>query len=79
MLAQAGKDAIIRLLNRTNLSVAGAPRHTGGELQTVGISNEVHEQPAVWVDGSGTTWVYVTDESDDLYVYRLVTSGGYHL
>ena len=76
MLVQAGKDHIVRLLNRANLSGQSGPRHTGGEMQTITISDEVHEQPAVWVDGSGTTWVFVTDESGDLYAYKVVTSGG---
>jgi hypothetical protein len=76
MLVQGGKDHIIRLLNRSNLSGQGGARHTGGELQTITISNEVHEQPAVWVDGSGNTWVFVTDNSGDLYAYKLVTSSG---
>ena len=76
MLVQAGKDAIVRLLNRSNLSGQGGPRHTGGELQTIGINNEVHEQPAVWTDGGGTTWVFVTDESGYLYAYKVVTAGG---
>ncbi len=76
MLVQAGKDHIIRLLNRSNLSGSGAPGHTGGETQTITISDEVHEQPAVWVDGSGNAWVYVTDESGDFYAYKLVTTSG---
>ena len=76
MAVQAGKDDIVKLLNRTNLSGQGGPGHTGGELQTISISDETHEQPAVWTDGSGTTWVYVTDESGDLYAYKVVTANG---
>ncbi|HEV2412838.1 MAG TPA: PQQ-binding-like beta-propeller repeat protein [Candidatus Saccharimonadales bacterium] len=76
MLVQAGKDHIVRLLNRANLSGQSGPGHTGGELQTITISDEVHEQPAVWVDGSNNTWVFVTDESSDLYAYKLVTTSG---
>jgi outer membrane protein assembly factor BamB len=76
MLVQCGKDHIVRLLNRSNLSGAGAPGHTGGELQTITISDETHEQPAVWVDGSNNTWVFITDESGDLYAYKLVTTAG---
>lgn len=76
LLVQGGKDHIVRLLNRSNLSGQGGPRHTGGELQKITISNEVHEQPAVWKDGSGVTWVYVTDDSGDLYGYKVLTSGG---
>lgn len=76
MLVQGGKDHILRLLNRSNLSGQGSPRHTGGELQTITISGEVHDQPAVWVDNTGNTWVFVTDESGDLYAYKVVTSNG---
>lgn len=76
LMVQGGKDDIIRLLNRSNLSGAGGPGHTGGELQKITITNEVHDQPAVWVDGSGVTWVFVTDESGDLYAYKVVTTGG---
>jgi hypothetical protein len=76
MLVQGGKDSILRLLNRSNLSGQSGPRHTGGELQTITLSNSLHEEPAVWVDGSGTTWVFVTDDSNDLYAYKVVTSGG---
>lgn len=76
MLVQGGKDHNIRLINRSNMSGQGGPRHTGGEMQTLSISNEMHEEPAVWVDGSGNTWVFVTDDSGDLYAYKLVTNGG---
>ena len=76
MLVQGGKDHNIRLINRSNMSGQGGPRHTGGEMQTIPISNEMHEEPAVWVDGSGTTWVFVTDDSGDLYAFKLVTSNG---
>jgi len=76
MLVQAGKDHILRLLNRSNLSGAGGPRHTGGELQTITLSDEVHEQPAVWVDSSGVTWVFVTDDEGVLYAYKVTTTGG---
>lgn len=77
MLVQGGKDGNLRLLNRSNLSGQGGPRHTGGELQpNATVSNEMHEQPAVWKDSSGATWVFVTDESGDLYAYKIVTSGG---
>lgn len=76
MMVQGGKDAIIRLLNRANLSGQGGPGHTGGELQEISINSEVHDQPAVWTDGSGNTWVFVTDESGTLYAYKLVTTSG---
>ncbi len=76
MLVQSGKDDAVRLINRSNMSGAGGPGHTGGQMQTLAISDEVHEQPAEWTDGSGNVWVFVTDESHDLYAYKLVTTGG---
>jgi hypothetical protein len=76
MMVQSGKDKIVKLLNRANLSGQGGPRHTGGELQTITISGQVREQPAMWVDGSGNTWVYITDSASNLYGYKLVTTNG---
>lgn len=76
MLVQGGKDNTLRLINRSNMSGQGGPRHTGGELHSYSISSQMHEQPAVWQDSSGTTWVFVTDDSGDLYAYKVVTSGG---
>src|SRR5262249_21714416 len=76
MLVQSGKDNAVRLINRANMSGSGGAGHVGGEMQTLAISNEVHEQPAEWTDGSGNVWVFLTDESDDLYAYKLVTTSG---
>jgi outer membrane protein assembly factor BamB len=76
MLVQSGKDDVVRLLNRANLSGSGGPGHTGGELQTITINNQVREQPATWTDPSGNVWVYVTSASSTLYAYKLVTANG---
>ncbi len=76
LMVQTGKDHIVRLLNRSNLSGQGGPRHTGGELQTLSINDEEHNEPATWVDPSGTTWVFVTTNSGTLYAYKVETSGG---
>jgi hypothetical protein len=76
MLVQTGKDNTVRLVNRSNMSGAGGPGHTGGQMQSLAISDEVHEQPAEWTDGSGNAWVFITDESHDLYAYKLVTTSG---
>jgi outer membrane protein assembly factor BamB len=64
---QSGKDGLIRLLNLDNLSGAGAPGHTGGEVGTV-ISvpqgNGVLTAPAVWVRPSdSSTWAFVANGS----------------
>lgn len=76
MAVQGGKDRTVRLLNRANLSGQGGPGHTGGALQSLSISDEMHETPAEWTDPSGNAWVFVTDESADLYAYELVTTSG---
>ena len=63
---QSGKDAMLRLLNLANLSGAGAPGHTGGELQLIGVpqGGEVLTQPAVWVNPvDGKVWVFVANDN----------------
>ncbi len=62
LAVMGGKDALLRLVNLANLSSAGAPGNTGGELQILNVpqGNEVLSQPAVWVNPvDGTTWVFV--------------------
>ena len=65
LLVQAGKEGVLRLLNRENLSGQGGPRHVGGELQTLDAPNHcpVLTQPAVWSDPvGGTVWIFVASE-----------------
>src|SRR5262249_6579740 len=60
LLVQAGKDDVLRLLDRQNLSGAGGPGHVGGELQIIATPGKcpVLTQPAVWQNpGSGDIWV----------------------
>ena len=71
---QGGKDDKIRVLNRQNLSGKNGPYNVGGELQTVSINCNVFSQPIGWADGSGNTWVFVTDMCDSLYAYKVVNS-----
>jgi outer membrane protein assembly factor BamB len=62
LAAQAGKEGVLRLLNRQDLSGQGGPGHVGGELQTVDAPNHcpVLTQPAVWADPTdGAVWVIV--------------------
>lgn len=63
LAVQGGKDAKLRLLNLDNLSgnATPGPGHVGGELELISVpqGGEVFAQPAVWVDSSGTTWVFV--------------------
>jgi outer membrane protein assembly factor BamB len=62
LLVQAGKDSVLRLLNRQDLSGQGGPGHVGGELQTIDAPGHCPTlaQPAVWSDPkTGTAWVFV--------------------
>jgi outer membrane protein assembly factor BamB len=61
---QGGKDAVLRLLDLSNLSGPGGPGHTGGEVQVLtGVAHgDIFTAPAVWVDpASGTTWAFLVD------------------
>ncbi len=63
---QSGKDGQLRLLNLANLSGAGGPGHTGGELQKIAVpqGGGVLTQPAVWVNPvDGVVWLFVSDGS----------------
>src|SRR5262249_38916383 len=62
LAVQAGKEGLVRLLNRQNLSGQGGPGHVGGELQTVELQDlcPALAQPVTWTDpASGTLWLYV--------------------
>ncbi|MBF6589587.1 MAG: PQQ-binding-like beta-propeller repeat protein [Ktedonobacterales bacterium] len=74
LLVQGGKDAILRLLNRRDLSGQGGPGHTGGELQTLPSPGcGIFTQPAVWTDvSSGAIWVFVAGQCG-LGAYTVVT------
>jgi outer membrane protein assembly factor BamB len=64
LAVQAGKDGLLRLLDRQNLSGQGGPGHVGGELQSIATPAGcvVLTQPAVWADPSmGALWLFVTD------------------
>jgi hypothetical protein len=77
LAVMGGKDNTLRLLNRQNLSGKGGPNHIGGELQSVSIGDVVRSsQPVAMNDSGGQTWVFVFDDSENLYAYQVVTSGG---
>lgn len=64
LAVQAGKDAVLRLLNLDDLSGRGGPGHTGGELALLPVpqGGEVLTQPASWVDPvGGTSWVFAAN------------------
>ena len=67
LAVQAGKDALLRLIDLANLSGQGGPGHTSGEVQTafaVPQGSGVVTQPAVWVNpADGGTWVFVGNGS----------------
>jgi len=69
LAVQAGKDGILRLLDRTNLSGANAV------LQSITMSNGLFSAPAVYVNPNGGTFVYVGLGSG-VNAYRVTTSGG---
>jgi outer membrane protein assembly factor BamB len=74
---QGGKDGVLRLLNRQNLSGQGGPGHVGGQIATVpqpGSCQQMLTQPAVWTDASGGIWVLVTNYCA-IAGYQVVTSG----
>jgi hypothetical protein len=65
MAVQGGKDAVLRLLDRTYLG------GVGHALQTVDLSDKLFSAPAVWA-GRGTTWIII-DVSDGVHAYKVVT------
>lgn len=77
LLVQGGKDGILRLLNRQNLSGAGGPGHIGGELQSIALGCGVFAQPTVWSEtsaGGGAVWVFVATMCG-LRAFQVVTDG----
>jgi hypothetical protein len=62
---QGGKDALLRLVDLSNLSGQGKTGQTGGELAQASIpqGGMMLTAPALWVDGSGTPWVFVATKS----------------
>jgi hypothetical protein len=59
---QAGKDSLLRLLDLSDLSGKGGPRHLGGELDTIAVPQGGHlvMHPATWYDATTKTiWVFV--------------------
>ncbi|CAM5469621.1 cell wall-binding repeat-containing protein [Leifsonia shinshuensis] len=77
LAVQSGKDSMIRLLNTANLSGQGGPGHQGGQLQSIAVpqGGEVLTQPANWVDGSGTSWVFIAN-GNGISGLKLTTGAG---
>jgi hypothetical protein len=76
LAVQAGKEGVLRLLNRQDLSGQGGPGHMGGEVQTLDAPEHcpVLTQPVVWTDPHGSAiWVFVSN-SCAISGYQVVTS-----
>jgi PQQ-like domain len=67
MLAQGGKDAVLKLIDRAALP------GVGNELQTQNMTAGLFSNPAVWTDASSNAWIFLgfTYEVD---AYRLQTN-----
>jgi len=74
LLVQGGKDGVLRLLNRQNLSSKAGPGYVGGELQLIAQPGcAMFTQPAVWQESAqGATWVFTADTCG-LTSYQVVT------
>jgi outer membrane protein assembly factor BamB len=76
LAVQAGKEGLLRLLNRQDLSGQGGPAHVGGELQTLMVPDDcpVLSQPLAWQDpATAGVWLYVAD-SCHMEAYQVLTS-----
>ncbi len=76
LAVQAGKEGLLRLLNRQNLSGKGGPSHVGGELQTLALPDlcPTLAQPLAWQDPTNdSTWIFV-DTLCHMDAFRVITS-----
>jgi len=75
LLVQGGKDALLRVLDRRNLSGKGGPRYVGGGLHTLPTPGgcALLTQPTIWTDpASQAVWVFVDDDCA-MGAYQVVT------
>jgi len=76
---QGGKDDKLHVINLDDMSGGGGPRHVGGEMQLIdagGQFNGGREQAAIWVDGSGATWVFFASFKNGLTAYKMSLGAG---
>ncbi|HEY7125485.1 MAG TPA: PQQ-binding-like beta-propeller repeat protein [Ktedonobacterales bacterium] len=61
LAVQAGKEGLLRVVNRQDLSGQGGPTHVGGEIQTVQLPDlcPTLAQPVAWKDPNGAIWLIV--------------------
>lgn len=63
---QIGKDVQIRLIDLTNMSGTNLVGSIGGELQLIDVpqgGGGMSEQPAIWIDGNGDTWLLIANRA----------------
>jgi outer membrane protein assembly factor BamB len=72
LLVQGGKDGILRVLDRRNLSGQGGPGHVGGEMQTLDAGCGLFTQPVVEGSASSDVWVYTASQCA-LTAYRAIS------
>jgi outer membrane protein assembly factor BamB len=68
MLAEGGKDAVLKLINRAALP------GVGNELQTLTMPAGLFSNPAVWTDASKNAWIFL-GFTYEVYAYKLRTNG----
>ena len=76
---QAGKDALLRLLDLADLSGHGSPGGLRGELATLRVpqGGQVLTAPAVWTDpGDGSCWAFVSTSRGISGVQIVAGQGG---
>ena len=76
LAVQAGKEGMLRLLNRQDLSGQGGPGHVGGELQTVALQDlcPTLAQPVAWQNpADGSQWLFVATLCH-IDAFRVMTS-----
>jgi outer membrane protein assembly factor BamB len=69
MAVQGGKDQLLRLVDRSNLTGSAAV------LQTITLDAKVYSAPAIYQAPGGPLYVYV-GLPDGMYAYTLTTLGG---
>ena len=75
LAVQGGKDDVLRLLDRANLSGRGGPGHLGGELLSIPMPQHGPMRTAglTWQDTPANTWVFLANENG-LAAVRLTSS-----
>jgi outer membrane protein assembly factor BamB len=69
LAVQGGKDAKLRLLDRSRLGGVGRA------LQTIVLTGRLFSAPAVWTAQNGNVWVFL-GLGDGVHAFRLVANGG---